>query len=519
VVFETSAEEAGTDATPPILLARLAGTAGTGGWYRSNVELSFEASDAESGIVSTTGCDTLRFAEEGRHTSPTCRATNGAGLTTELSTDFGIDRTPPSLQIESPLAQTYLPRGAVPLAWAASDALSGIMQEQALLDGVPVSRGDELELSLFPPGSHTLQVTVTDLAGNPATLSLSFTVEASPGDPGPGPGQACRLAWVADPCSCERLLDQWDTVQAALAANQTDEARDALLLYLHLLDELRGSRLLERAYAELRAEALELLRSVVPFGDVSGPVIRPHLEGLAGADGWYRSNVTVSFDAGDPESGIASSAGCEPTTLIDETSGQTLTCSVTNGAGLSAQASVTVKIDRTPPLIVFAIPEARSYAHAATLRLDWRSEDTLSGGGADGEGVLDGVRVANGDVVDLLSLPLGIHRLEVAAADAAGNSAGGSVTFQAAAELGGLSEATDRACLLGWIATSCTCGSLRTAVERARSQIAGGATEEAAQALMTYVAELADAHDAEVLEQTYQALRAEALALIEQWEP
>jgi hypothetical protein len=53
----------------------------------------------------------------------------------------------------------------------------------------------------------------------------------------------------------------------------------------------------------------------------------------------------------DPESGIVSSNGCATTTLSTDTAGSTITCSATNGAGLSKSASVTIKIDQTLPAI------------------------------------------------------------------------------------------------------------------------------------------------------------------------
>jgi len=85
--------------------------------------------------------------------------------------------------------------------------------------------------------------------------------------------------------------------------------------------------------------------------DTTPPVINPQITGTVGNNGWYRSSVTVSWNVTDPESGIASSTGCTPTTLTADTAGATLTCSATNGAGLSASVSVTIKIDQTPPVI------------------------------------------------------------------------------------------------------------------------------------------------------------------------
>jgi len=85
--------------------------------------------------------------------------------------------------------------------------------------------------------------------------------------------------------------------------------------------------------------------------DTTPPVIAPSLSSLPNAFGWHNSAVTVTWTVADPESGIASSTGCQATTLSDENPSTTLTCSATNAAGLSATRSITVRIDKTPPAI------------------------------------------------------------------------------------------------------------------------------------------------------------------------
>ena len=92
--------------------------------------------------------------------------------------------------------------------------------------------------------------------------------------------------------------------------------------------------------------------TTVTVTDPTLPAIIPTVSGTPGNNDWYLSDVTVSWDISDPESGIASSVGCDPTILTTDTAGDTLTCSATNGAGLSNSNSVTVKIDKTPPTIV-----------------------------------------------------------------------------------------------------------------------------------------------------------------------
>jgi hypothetical protein len=90
---------------------------------------------------------------------------------------------------------------------------------------------------------------------------------------------------------------------------------------------------------------------VNPPPDTTPPVIQPIISGTLGNNDWYVSNVTVSWDVSDPESGIASSSGCDTVTIDYDTTGVTLTCSATNGAGLSNSVSVTIKRDATPPTV------------------------------------------------------------------------------------------------------------------------------------------------------------------------
>jgi len=94
--------------------------------------------------------------------------------------------------------------------------------------------------------------------------------------------------------------------------------------------------------------------SVIAELDASPPTITPNIVPTANAAGWHNSDVSVSWDLADPESGIASSSGCTTTTLVTNTAGTTITCTATNGAGLSSSRSVTVKIDKTAPQISYS---------------------------------------------------------------------------------------------------------------------------------------------------------------------
>ncbi len=86
--------------------------------------------------------------------------------------------------------------------------------------------------------------------------------------------------------------------------------------------------------------------------DSTPPVITSTVTGTLGLNGWYVSNVIVTWTAIDPESGVASSTGCGSTSVTADTAGLALTCSATNGAGLLSSKTITIKRDATPPVIV-----------------------------------------------------------------------------------------------------------------------------------------------------------------------
>ena len=118
------------------------------------------------------------------------------------------------------------------------------------------------------------------------------------------------------------------------------------------------------------------------LADTTAPVITPTVTPAASSNGWNNVPVTVIWSVSDPESGIASSNGCATTTLNNETppEGTTLTCTVTNNAGLSNSASVTVKIDLTSPTLTLPSPIVEATGSSGALvTYDASASDSLSG--------------------------------------------------------------------------------------------------------------------------------------------
>jgi hypothetical protein len=153
--------------------------------------------------------------------------------------------------------------------------------------------------------------------------------------------------------------------------------------------------------------------------DVTPPVIVANVAPPPNANGWNNTDVTVTWNVSDLESGIASSSGCGPTTLTSETAGTTLTCSATNGAGLSSSQSVTVKIDKTPPTVTYS-GNAGVYTVDQTVNITCSASDNLSGVNSTTCADISGPAYSFG---------LGTHTFSATATDKAGNVGSGSTTF------------------------------------------------------------------------------------------
>jgi hypothetical protein len=162
------------DKTAPVVSEVVAvdGTKGANGWYTSDVDVVFSATDALSGPATDT--KSVALTQEGVHQVSSPAFTDTAGNTTAAGaagTTVKIDKTAPSEPTFTglPEGSFYFGNTVLMPKCAAEDTLSG-----ATCDVTLGKAGDDLNAV----GTHTFIATATNGAGLTSTSSFTYTVRA-----------------------------------------------------------------------------------------------------------------------------------------------------------------------------------------------------------------------------------------------------------------------------------------------------------------------------------------------------
>jgi hypothetical protein len=94
-----------------------------------------------------------------------------------------LDKTPPTITINSPISGGQVESSTVKMIWTGSDSTSGIKGYEVRLDGgswITVGTVVSYEFTGLKDGTHAVDVRATDNAGNTKLASVSFTVNTMP---------------------------------------------------------------------------------------------------------------------------------------------------------------------------------------------------------------------------------------------------------------------------------------------------------------------------------------------------
>lgn len=185
-----------SDSTPPVIVPTVEGTPGLGGWYTSDITVSWGVTDGESPITAHSGCLSSTVSTDTAGVTFTCTATSDGGTHSE-SVTVKRDATPPVVACSVAPGVLWPPNGrliSVATTVAVNDSTSGVAG--FVLDRFAVSEGElasnVVDWTLATPDtagflraersgsgqgrSYALFYAATDNAGNTATCDVSVSV-------------------------------------------------------------------------------------------------------------------------------------------------------------------------------------------------------------------------------------------------------------------------------------------------------------------------------------------------------
>jgi hypothetical protein len=256
-------------------------------------------------------------------------------------------------------------------------------------------------------GSHTVTCSYTDAGGLSDSDSATYTVV-----PPPNTAPSVSVTGVTDGASYEI-----GSVPAAgcdvTDAEDTNESASPVLS--GTLSHGLGNRTVTCSYTDAGglSDSDSATYTIVDTGD---PTISHSLSPSdANGNGWYKTDVTVSFTCADSGSGIQN---CEGDTTLGEGADQSVTGTATDWAGNTASDTASgINIDKTDPTVGFTGGPAGTYyfgSDPAAPTCD--ASDALSG--------LAGACVVTGG-----GTSVGAHSYAATATDKAGNTATATLNY------------------------------------------------------------------------------------------
>ena len=217
---DTTTEQLIVDDIAPIANSTITGTLGSGGWYRSNVNITLSSSDSLSGVSQTlykidteiwqNYSGTFAITANGNHTILYYSVDNSKNTELIKSVSFGIDKIacelipiyPVDGQIISNQTQAFAVyfNDAEPSSGIANSSILALVDSTILPNATIILDNFILiDYSLMlSEGWHLLSIYAEDNAGNLATLGVGFYVSSSISPGGPNASLLSILTKIYD---------------------------------------------------------------------------------------------------------------------------------------------------------------------------------------------------------------------------------------------------------------------------------------------------------------------------------
>ena len=370
------------------------------------------------------------------------RATDNYNNVATASVRFTVDASAPTISVTSPAAGSMVP-SSVTISWSAQDGTSGVRAFKYRLDGAAWSAdyaGTSRTFSGLSGGSHLVEVQAIDHAGNSATASVAFVVDAQP-----------PAVQITSPSQGGYLGSS--TVSVSYSATHSPSGPAYVLVRLDsgawVNDTTKAGVTFQNVGDGAHTVTVRAYSSVGSVGESSVSftvdTVAPSVTITTPGDGSMTGSgeVVVAWTGSDAsgiggyryrvDGGAWSTLGPSTMTELALTDGSHLVeVQATDRAGNAATASATINVDTLLPMVSVDAPVGGSALNTTAVELRW----TADGTGSDVARVevrVDGTAWSDVDVLTrsytLSGLGTGRHTVELRATDAAGHNATAASTF------------------------------------------------------------------------------------------
>jgi RHS repeat-associated protein len=322
-VTATGSVKVNIDETAPAITASVSPAPDSAGWNNTNVTVTFRCSDSLSGIANCP--QPILVSSSGANQSVSGTATDAAGNTASTSVTLNVELTLPSIAA----SPSPLPNGQ---GWNNTNVTVSFMCTQSTS---PLTSCSSPQTISTEGAGQTVTGTVSDAANNSNIAKLTLNIAKTP------PTIASSLSPLPN-------ANGWNNSAVTVTFNCTKTTAPLATCSQPQTVSTEGTNQAVTGTATDVAGNLATTTAHVSIA-TRPPAITATLSPQPNAGGWTNSAVTVTFTCVMTTAPIASCP--QPQTVNTEGANQVVSGTVTDVAGNTSTANVTVNIALTPPKI------------------------------------------------------------------------------------------------------------------------------------------------------------------------
>ncbi|MDX6240140.1 MAG: hypothetical protein QOG10_4960, partial [Kribbellaceae bacterium] len=401
----TTVDHINIDKTAPSLTGTATTASNGAGWYKGDVEIAWTGQDGLSGIDPATQPGNSTITGEGNNLGDSASISDKAGNEKTASvTGIKIDRTAPVITG----GPTTTPNGAgwyrdqVVVDYTCTDYMSGVAScpTSKALAGDGANQAVTSDPASDKAGNDTAGITVGGInidGSAPSTTANNQCTKVAGWCTGSTANVVLTAADQAGLSGVKEIHYKVDGGAEQVAAGDTKTVSVPL--------DGSGAGTVNY-WAVDNAGNVETSNSVALKWDNIAPTVTHTLSPVPNANDWNKSDVTVTFAAKDDDSGSGVATVTDPVTVSTETAGQVVNGSAKDTAGNVGTDTVTVKLDKTAPVITGAIisgTQGSNGWYTGPVTVHFTCSDALSGVATCPDNVIltdNGANSASGTVTD-----------------------------------------------------------------------------------------------------------------------